>query len=182
MNREIVEYEGILAEVVIGNAGGHFMLSMNVVRAKDICNVPYRQWDEIQDECVEAVTKTGNWIRIGQSADNSQNQAEVYYNGWLLTGELVSIERESEWFTKYHCRNALFPFTITIEVDHYPFDDLEIVPMSERDEEYERAFQEDQRERRYHSYLKYRGEEQKHKDAIDYQTYLSKHKPLIEIY
>ena len=98
-------------------------LDMCVVKEEyDVGNEHVARWNEVTPQNGEIV-KTENGIRIvsGQRSEHDK-QVCVYYGDWTISGRWETIEQLSPRLFVYHCRNSLFRFDVTFNMERYPWD------------------------------------------------------------
>ena len=89
------------------------------MRNLDLSNEHITRWDEVEIKGIEML-KTDNYVKI-QSCPNSpiDKRVVVHHENWTITGRWKSMEQISQHVFVYHCKNTLFPFSITINLEQF---------------------------------------------------------------
>ena len=83
------------------------------------------RWDEALFEGTN-ISRTDNYIKIVASpVATKDKQVIVYYNGWTISGRWETMEQASKDLFVYHCRNSVFPFDVSINIEKYSGDNSE---------------------------------------------------------
>lgn len=120
VTEEVYDGEGYTAHVSLGE-NNDIILEMFVI-PKDFGLAPgdhVTLWHELDYSNMDR-RETDNWIRIS-SSKNPKKDRKVWIsrNGWNILGKWESMEHVSLYEFVYHCRNSLFRFDVTINIEKY---------------------------------------------------------------
>lgn len=114
--------EPYMAHVSIGETGD-VTLDMCVVPTDyDLHDIHITKWDAV-DSFGETGGSASRGISISAAKDPAGDKGvTVFYDDLHISGRWISMEQVSPRLFVYHCRNSLFRFDVSFNIERYPWD------------------------------------------------------------